>query len=262
MARVLTNEMKQYLRNIVRGENASFKTATCSALIRRGLISEDHTLTPEGWMVSVGMLPLEEQCSLLNIPHEKVSGLNFSGSPELAAWRYFGSLGYVGGYCEGGVVLLLIRSAALDALAELNTFGSRQDACTRFTEAQLEIHKAHAEQILGVIRATNTSQVACGFEEIYASPMISEWYPGLTTHAMVSVFNALGPERLASIASAIMEAPYTYRAGWPDLTMANGTEMLWAEVKTTDKLHHSQINTLRRMKTVVPGQVRVVQLTS
>jgi len=261
MARALTEEMKRCLRHLVCGENVSVKSSTGSALIARGLVTEDHTLTPEGWMLSVGMLPLKEQCNLLNIPHEKISGLDFRGFPELAAWRYYTSLGYVGAYCEGGLVLLLIRSAALEALANLNTFESREDACTRFTEAQLEIHKAHASQLLAIIRSSNATQVASAFEEIYASPMISEWYPGITTDAVIRVFTVLGPERLAAITSAIMEAPYTYRAGWPDLTMTNGTEMLWAEVKTTDKLHHSQITTLRRMKALLPGQIRVVQLT-
>jgi hypothetical protein len=207
------------------------------------------------------MLPLEEQCGLLNIPLEKISGLDFRGSPEPAAWRHFASLGYVGGYCEGGVVLLLIRSAALDVLADLNTFGSRADACTRFTEAQLTIHSAHGAQIIDAICSANATQVAKHFEEIYASPMISEWYPDLSTSAVVQVFESVGPERLAAIAAAIMEAPYTYRAGWPDLTMTNGLKMLWAEIKTTDKLQHSQITTLRRMRGLLTGDIRVVQLT-
>jgi hypothetical protein len=70
---------------------------------------------------------------------------------------------------------------------------------------------------------------------------------------MASLFIALGSERLAQITAAIMEAPYSYRAGWPDLTMTNGEQMLWAEVKTTDRLHMSQISILHRMKPLLPA---------
>lgn len=90
--------------------------------------------------------------------------------------------------------------------------------------------------------------------------MIEEYYPGLTSDAISSLFDALGSEQLAHIAAAIMEAPYTYRAGWPDLTMTNGSDMFWAEIKTTDRLHQSQITTLHRMKPLMPGRIRVIQL--
>ena len=78
---------------------------------------------------------------------------------------------------------------------------------------------------------------------------------------MSSLFAAIRAERLAQITAAIMENPYSYRAGWPDLTMVNGSDMLWVEIKTTDRLHMSQIMTIFRMKSLLPGNLRVVQLT-
>ena len=127
MARPLTTDMKKCLQDIVRGKEVFAKAGTRSALVARGSINSAGTLTHDGWIQGVGMLPLEEQCRLLEIPHEKLPGLDFRGHPELAAWRHFSSLGYTGGYCQGGPVLLLIRAAALDILAGINTFGSRQD---------------------------------------------------------------------------------------------------------------------------------------
>jgi hypothetical protein len=85
------------------------------------------------------MLQLEEQCQMMGIAYEKVHGLEAGNHPEYAVWRYFSSVGYSGAYCEGGPILVLIRAAALDVLTSLNTFNSRQDACNRFTEAQLTI---------------------------------------------------------------------------------------------------------------------------
>ena len=197
---------------------------------------------------------------MMGIAYEKVHGLDAGNHPEYAAWRHFSSIGYSGAYCEGGPILLLIRAAALDVLTSLNTFNSRQDACSRFTEAQLTIHQEHSNLILSTIRSADTVHVVRSFNEIYTSLLVQECYPGLTAEAMASLFIALGSEMLAQITAAIMEAPYSYRAGWPDLTMTNGEQMLWAEVKTTDQLHMSQISTLHRMKPLLPGCVRVVQL--
>ncbi len=86
-------------------------------------------------------------------------------------------------------------------------------------------------------------------------------YPGLTAGMISSMFTAIGAERLAQITAAIMEDPYVYRSGWPDLTMVKGSDMFWVEIKTTDRLHTSQIMTISRMKPLLPGEVRVVQLT-
>lgn len=252
--------MRRTLREVVRGRGVSAKRATLAGLTARGLADSTGALTHEGWKQGVFMLPLEEQCQMIGIAYEKVHGLEAGNHPEYAAWRYFSSVGYSGAYCEGGPILLLIRAAALDVLTSLNTFNSRQDACSRFTEAQLTIHERHSDIILAAIRSANKTQVVCNFNEIYASLAVQEYYPGLTAEVMGSLFMALGSERLTLITAAIMEAPYIYRAGWPDLTMTNEQQMLWAEVKTTDRLHLSQISTLHRMKPLLPGCVKVVQL--
>lgn len=260
MARPLTAEMRRVLREKVRGKESSARRATYTGLRNRGFTDAQGTLTSAGWKQAVVMLPLEEQCKMMGIAYEKILGLEISGRPEYAAWCHFSSAGYTGAYCEGGAVLLLIRAAALDLLAKLNTFNSRQDACQRFTEAQLLIHQEHSDLILRAVRSADLSQVIRGFNEIYTSLMVQECYPGLTADVMASLFNSLGSETLAQITEAIMEAPYSYRAGWPDLTMTNGDTMLWAEIKTTDRLHMSQISTLDRMKSLLPGEIRVVHI--
>lgn len=262
MTRPLSTEMNRTLLNLVRGEVITAKENTIAGLVTRGFIDPYGKLTHEGWKQAVVMLPLVEQCQSMGVDYEKLSGLDFRDNPELAAWHHFASLGYSGGYCEGGPILLLIRAAALDVLTQLNTFGSRQDACSRFTEAQLAIHKESSDLILDAIRSADSHQVVQNFNEIYSSLMVQEWYPGLTPAAITSLFDILGAELLALITSAIMEDPYQYRAGWADLTMSNGSEMLWAEIKTTDRLHMSQITTLYRMKPLLPGRIRVIQLVA
>ena len=217
-------------------------------------------LSHEAWCAEVAQLPLVEQCLQLGITHEKIEDLPYGKKPEIDALNYFLAQGFTGAYCEGGPVLLLIRAAALDVLAQFN-FRGRSDACTRFTEAQLTIYKESSELILNTIRNTDKAQVVSHFNEIYMSPQIPEYYPGLTAGIISSLFAAIGAERLAQITAAIMENPYSYRAGWPDLTMEKGSEMLWLEIKTTDRLHMSQIMTMFRMKPLLPGNMCVVQLT-
>jgi hypothetical protein len=216
-------------------------------------------LPHEAWCAEVAKLPLEEQCSQLGITHEKIEGLPYGKKPEIDALNHFLAQGYTGSYCESGPVLLLIRAAALDVLAQFN-FRDRSDACTRFTEAQLTIYKESSELILNAIWNTDEAQVVRHFNEIYMYPQIPRYYPGLTENIMLSLFAAIGAGRLAQITAAIMEDPYSYRAGWPDLTMVKGSDMFWVEIKTTDRLHMSQIMTIYRMKALVPGTMRVVQL--
>jgi hypothetical protein len=216
-------------------------------------------LLHRAWCEEIAKLPLVEQCLQLDITHEKLAGLPYGKKPEIDALNHFSAQGFVGAYCEGGPVLLLIRAAALNFLTQLN-FSGRRDACTRFTEAQLTIYKESSDFILNAVRNTDVAQVESHFKEIYMLPQIPEYYPGLTAGIMSSLFAAIGAERLAQITAAIMENPYSYGAGWPDLTMVKGSDMLWAEIKTTDRLHVSQIMTIFRMKPLLPGNMRVVQL--
>jgi hypothetical protein len=224
------------------------------------LQSYPEDLLHRSWCEEIAKLPLAEQCTQLDITHEKLEGLPYGKKPEIDALNHFSAQGFVGAYCEGGPVLLLIRAAALDVLAQLN-FSGRRDACTRFTEAQLTIYKESSELILNAVRNTDVAQIESHFKEIYMFPQIPEYYPGLTAGIMSSLFAAIGAERLAQITAAIMENPYSYRAGWPDLTMVKGSDMFWVEIKTTDRMHLSQIMTIFRMKPLLPGNVRVVQLT-
>lgn len=219
-----------------------------------------ENLLNRAWCEEIAKLPLTEQCLQLDITYEKIDGLPYGKKPEIDALNYFLDQGFVGAYCEGGPILLLIRAAALDVLAQFNFLG-RSDACTRFTEAQLVAYKESSELILNAIRNTDNAQVVRNFNEIYMYPRILGYYTGLTADIMSSLFAAIGAERLAQITAAIMEAPYTYRAGWPDLTMVKGSDMLWVEIKTTDRLHISQIMTIFRIKPLLPGNMCVVKLT-
>jgi len=253
--------MRAALRLGLSGDGGCVKNGTLSALVRRGLMEKNGDLTTEGWRNAVASLTLPEQCAHLDLPFEQIEGLQFGNEPERAAWKHYLQQGYEGGYCEGGPILLIIRAAALDLFTKLNSFGSREDACNRFTEAQLKIHEGRINTIASAVEKADHKSVARGFREIYRSLMVQEAYPELTEAAITAIFAALGGTTLRAITEAVAEDPYQYRAGWPDLTLAKGGDMLWVEVKTTDRLHMSQIITMSRMKPLLPGRLMVLQLT-
>lgn len=254
--------MRQHLA-LALGGAPPFKTSkgTISALATRDLVNLDGSLTQNGWIQAVVHARLVDQCEKLGIGFEEVEGFSYHRKPERAAFEYYQDIGYTGAYCEGGAILLLIRAAALDVLAELSPFSSRKDAMMRFTEAQFTILSEHIPRICDTVRTASTDAVVDAFEEIYGSEDIRDWYPGLTAAAFGRLFEGIGGETLSKIAAVIAEAPYDYRNGWPDLTLINErNDIRWIEVKTTDKLHQSQVATLRRMKSLMPGTVSVTRL--
>ena len=62
------------------------------------------------------------------------------------------------------------------------------------------------------------------------------------------------------LANQFQMDPYRFRSGWPDLTLVNGEYIEFVEVKTTDKLHYSQIDTISFMKDLTPYKFKVVRI--
>ena len=257
----ITTEMKSDLRGMLEGNADELSYSALEALVGYGFVGNNMQLTVEGWKQALVISALPRQCVHLGIDLKNWKGLKYNDDPERTAWKYFSENGYTGSYCEGGALLLLIRAAALDTLEELNSFGSRQDACLRFTEAQLKIHESCITEIAAAVEHADADVIARGFGEIYRFQQIQDYYPGLNEEVMVALFKVIGGTRLRQFTEAIAEDPYQYRNGWPDLTLTNGQEIIWAEIKTTDKLHMSQITTIHRMKPLMHGAIQVVRLS-
>ena len=257
----ITTPMRQHLLSILNGDKPLNAGQTELALVRHGLLDKQKRISNEGWIVAIEASSLAKQCSELGLELRTIEGLDFRGFPEIAAYEYFRAKGYIGTRCEGGAVLVLIRAAALDYLHEINIFSSRHDACSRFTEAQLFIHRDRIDSICAEIKKAKPADIAENFREIYANLEIESYYPDLNTEKIQAIASALSMERLAMIARAIAVDPYTFRNGWPDLTLVDANARLsWVEVKTTDRLHYSQIRTLSTMLPLLKDEVLVVRL--
>jgi len=53
---------------------------------------------------------------------------------------------------------------------------------------------------------------------------------------------------------------YRYRSGWPDLTIGDKKQIELVEVKTTDKLHGSQLYTIPMLMSILPCNISVVRI--
>ena len=75
------------------------------------------------------------------------------------------------------------------------------------------------------------------------------------------ICSVVGLENLAKIANLLCQDPHAfYSRGWPDLMILGPNEFRFVEVKTTDKLHRSQIITMPEMHKVGGLDISVLQL--
>lgn len=251
--------MQKTIIDLLKGNQCRHNSSTINTLARRGLVTAQGMLTQEGRELAIAFLPIEQQCEQLGLPIYEAVG-PYNSEPEHFLWQHFKGLGFCAAYCEGGAFLTLIKAAALSILAEINTFGSRDDACTRFLEAQFTIHKEKATDILDVIEHATLNDVESHFEEIYEHRIVQEVYPGLAKAFISALFSAIGSKCLRNIAEFLFEDPYCYRNGWPDLTLVKDGRIWLFEVKTTDSLHLSQIKTIPRIQKIIPAQFAVIHL--
>ncbi|WP_435236382.1 VRR-NUC domain-containing protein [Psychromonas sp. PT13] len=204
-------------------------------------------------------MKLEMQCEELSIELKDIS-LNYSGKPEPAVLKYFEDQGYIGTCIEGAMILNVLKALMLTKLTQYNTFNDRSDACARYLEAQFTILEDKKCELIASIRKTSKKDFLNNFREISAHPFIKSEYPTLSINVAEALYDAIHMDFFVKIAEKFSEEPYSYRNGWPDLTIVKGTDVQFVEVKTKDKLHESQLNTIPTMSALVPFPFSVVRV--
>ena len=203
---------------------------------------------------------LESQCRELNLPLEEIQ-LDYEGRPEPALLNHYESLGYIGSFIEGYTFLTVLKALMLDKLAALNTFNDRNDACTRYLEAQLTIHKDKVDEIIKSIKITSKEKYISNLKEILSQPFIQRKYPNLSFECCMALFDAIDRQLFVDVAKKFSEDPYTSRSGWPDHIIVKGKEVKFIEVKTTDKLHKSQLVTIPTFREIIPYDFSVCRVS-
>lgn len=212
---------------------------------------------------------LAEQCRLLDIPLLELTfdrpsypqpSLNGKVSAELAAFTYFQAQGYQGSYREGHAILNLMRCACLEFLRQHTPFGDPTDASRHYFEAQCTSLQLHSEKIVHEIASATHHRVSSNLRSFLGHNAELGLYPPMDHPAMLALWDALGGQKLAEIASIFVQDPYGFRAGWPDLTITRDSTVLFVEIKTTDKLHKSQVRTIYELIKPADLDVRVLRV--
>lgn len=216
------------------------------------------------------MSPLESQCSeigwSLSIAEASFLGRgkwldeDVEGEPEQIIADRLSAQGAECSWCEGASVLLLVKAAALDTLAARNIFNDRTDAIRRYLEAQLTLLSSSRNEILSCIKGASNTRLYENIEEISADRVVQSFYPRVTATFLRSLAVVFKNQSIVDVAEIIMNDPYAYRAGWPDLTVLKDGNLSFVEVKTTDKLHASQIRFAREVAAPLNLDCSVVRL--
>lgn len=260
----LTDSMKKILMDSYYGNCISSANKTqLKSLISKKYLNSEFNLTEEGRLYIMSTLPLLLQCEKLNLP-VKVIEWEQSNKPEIWALQYFSNLGFVGAYCEGGAIGLVLKGLCLDTLTKTSCFygtsiNAREDACLKGITTLAEKNEEQLDNIMKEIYQTDRFKYLSACEEILSYPSINEWYPGLSMNFLEKMYDALTKDEYGLLAKWIALNP-DHRNGWPDLTLVKEGIVQFVEVKTTDKLHNTQLKTLPAIKQLINADIQVIKL--
>lgn len=253
--------MHKAILNIYRNKTIDgVNKSTILALSQRGILDNNDQLTDFGGRYAISQLPLAKQCEEISLELNTMK-LQYTGRPETALLAHYKSLGYIGVSCEGIGILTVLKALMLDKLAKYNSFNDRDDACTRYLEAQFTILKEKIDEIISEIKLVLKNRFVSNFQEIISKPFIALEYPELSIEFASALFDAVDKELFIKVANKLSEDPYTFRNGWPDLTLIKDGGVSLVEVKTTDKLHDSQLITIPIMRDMLPFKFSVCRIT-
>ena len=201
----------------------------------------------------------EQQAGRLGIKHEVVLLEKGGGKDwrhganglwttvETGALEHYRSIGWDGAASEGGLILTLIKAASFEALDARNS-----DTFVEAFYAQnvaFDQDRFAPERLIATVSNATRRQIERNWRVIAASAGNSPaYYPNVREHPVTSLFDALGPDRLAEIATVFATAPYDLRAGWPDLTLWQDGKVKFVEVKgPSDSFHASQARLISKL---------------
>ena len=204
--------------------------------LRKTLVTTDSK--PGGKRLS----RFEQQAQRLGVEHEVVrlekgEGQNWrfkSTDPwmavEPASLDHYQALGWDGAASEGGLILTLIKAASFEALGARNA-----DTFVEALYAQnvaVDQDRFDPGQLITTVSKADRAQIERNWKVIAASTGDTPaFYPNVHEHHVTGLFHALGPRRLAEIATIFATAPYDLRSGWPDLTLWKDGKVRFVEVK-------------------------------
>jgi hypothetical protein len=269
----LSPPMRRALRAFVRETSSDTRISrgTATALARRDLLDHADHLTPFGRVIATGLLPLREQCEQLDLPLEE-RRLRWQNRPEDAAAVVLGGEHVRAFADEGRTLHALIHALVLPCLREAAAQVWADRARAR---SYLYSHFAGYRFLLDdcpLLPTTMLKSVDGVDAETFraAWTRLGRWNLGmfsdhpatrLSSVEAVRLLDHVGRHVLRDALALHLSLPGAYGSGWPDLTLIGargGADLV--EVKTTDRLHFSQIVTFGALQRVPGLRIRVLRL--
>lgn len=175
-------------------------------------------------------------------------------SVEQSVLAHFAREGWSGYSGEGGLILTLIKCMSFLTVPPCHRM-TYIEALYAQNIAFAE-HRVPVEQMLATLRQATVDQVRRNFAAISAprqsllerlagkmpqTRSVQDHFPGIECWMLVDLMAVAGLSLLSRIAELFAKDPYTYRSGWPDITMWRNGELRFVEVKAPgDFLRTSQ----------------------
>ena len=243
---------------------------TVEALRRRRFLDSIGALTEPGLVAGLSITPLRDQCSILDIPLEKVQLHGKYDDPAVDGMYHLMGQGYRCSYDEGAVLRKVLYCSYFHRLPELTKEGWKhfmEGMCTMplavglglfdfedYVKDYTTIADDLKEAVATVTRDTFLRNYMTLFKKGYC------WL-GAEEGFATQLFDNLGNERLTRILDTLLVDPYAFSQGWPDLTTIGDEGVHFVEVKEKDKLIVSQLITIPAMIKAAHISVKVLQVS-
>lgn len=174
--------------------------------------------------------------------------------------------GWRGCAVEGGLILQLIKAASFPNFPVSH----------RSTLVEALYHLSSEPEVrtlLQNIRKSNVRRIRRTMETMLGAPVPSwlflarasdltfEFFPHLKAWHLLEAYKILGANRLAEIAEVFAGDPYTYRSGWPDLSVWKNDDIAFKEIKgPNDTLRESQRKTIGDILIPLGCSVAIVEV--
>jgi hypothetical protein len=257
----LTPVMMNSLKVLLTGKGKKPQSRTIESLRWRQLVDSHAQLTDHGRVLALAQLSLKQQCWFLNLPLENwlTKTLYY---PENTVLRMVTEQGLQAHFIENTFSLFVdyLMGDALFTVAE--RLGKRVYTLNLPYDPELFFWvKRDLEKYLDRLD-TNHCQNNFGICAPFLQTLMIDETPSQLFRLFNEMFIALGIEKVKELLRMCFAnlLAYHYR-GWPDLFVAGKNGAYCIEVKTTDKLHLSQLITIPDLISFVGLPVKVIQLS-
>lgn len=211
-------------------------------LYLKGLIDECGFLTRLGVAQKLSSSSCRKQCIELNVPYSKLDISTDAACVELSVIRYLNETTEINWfYIENGIYELFIRKMLSPICQKLGI--KPYYHCMGVVDRDLEtqfLGEFTEDYFHTYVRSIESSGTI--FQDV-REPKFST----MDADDVAIVYRAFGYDRFLSIIKHDFIEPNVYARGWPDLLGLDGQDLKFLEVKRTDNLTISQIETFPRI---------------